>query len=215
MKLKKHIYRPGDEVWIIKPVFFLRCGYPLTFNMLRHEYSYHRKIPELLALVGLGDDLHGRERERLGAVLAQVAVRQRDFGGPERRIYTNTLPGYQDEIVKVKGKLTVRTGDYYKPRSRMTTFKAGPLKRKKNQYRNNDLTIPNPRGGLDNAKTHVILKTSAGWIEARNVIPAFYRKLCGSDEGAKVFREALLPIEELKGVYAPKVAKKQFELEEI
>lgn len=195
MKIKKHVYKPGDEVWIIKPDFFIRCGYPLSYKMLARDYKYHPKLFEALGLFGLDHgnrDLNHRERDQLGDVLAKIAVRQREFGGPQRRIYTQAISGYQDTLVKVTGKLVVRTGDYYKPNTKLTRVR---------KYEGR--LHMNGRGGLDNANSHVILKTEAGWIEARNVIPGFYRKLCVTDAGAKAFREANVQLPEpLQNVYA-------------
>src|SRR5882757_9527822 len=103
---------------------FVRCGYPLTYKMLTSKYEHHPKLSEALELLELGQSypstslgLNCRDREELGVVLAKIAVRKRKFGGPQRRIYTQTT-GVQDYVVAVLGKLTVRTGDYYKPHTR-------------------------------------------------------------------------------------------------
>lgn len=108
--------------------------------------------------------------------IARMRVEEMGFGGRERKlIYYKTLkadeacsrelitladdthvPDYTDRVFEVYGKQVVKTGTYYPP-----------ARRPSGSYWDPEET--DEPGGLADCKTHVLLQTSAGWIEQANV----------------------------------------------
>lgn len=177
VKLKKHVYRPGDRVWVIKPDMFVRCGYPLTFTALIEEFENHPKIEEAMKLFFEdGERVGWRERREFVWGLAKTAVRYRDFGGKERKIFTITDLRLEDKIVMVQSKFVVKTGTWEHV----------------DEYQN----------ALINQKTHIILRTTQGIIEAKNVVPANYKAFCRTKDGEAVFKKMQLSLpENLQGIH--------------
>lgn len=184
---KHKIIRVGDYVKIITSKFIKRVGYPLIWTDLIDEVE---KDPRTLAAwdlltrpqaceVPANNDLRIVFKssnhipfEFIKAV-AKERVREMGFGGRERQlIYKKTMtqgvdtvfgklwiptedaaPDCTDQVMQVCGKKLAKTGTYYGP------VGAGSF---------NDDYDYEP-GGLDNCKTHILLETNTGWIEACNV----------------------------------------------
>ncbi len=152
---RKVVYREGDTVRIINSRFIKRVGYPIVWTDLIDEFQTHPKIHEAAALLGV---VVTRDFV-VGA--AKAAVRARGFGGRERsihyhrtvpdgEIYTSTdgRPDYTGRTALVYSKFTRMTGTYFAPGGYEDDYDPG---------------------GLDNQKTHVILRTNLGDIEVCDV----------------------------------------------
>lgn len=144
------VYRPGDKVKIVNPVFVERVGYPLTWPMLREEVENSPKIGEAMRLLGIGpaglyDFVRG---------VCQALVRTRGFGGRARTIHTRTDERAVGLTVEVLRKRTAYTGTYFPPHGGQCGWDG--------EYDFNP-------GGIDNAKCHVILETEHGAIEQIHV----------------------------------------------
>jgi hypothetical protein len=175
VSVKRHVYRIGDTVRIVNPRWIERVGYPLVWYNLLEEVQRDLKVgqawdvlngrpprgapPEvkggLFGVLQAREPTHGVPRYFLQAA-AKALVEQRGFGGNERQIfYVQDLPENCGQRLKLEvlGKRVVKTG---------TRFPASY-----HQYDDGD----GEPGGLDNEKTHIILRTSYGEIEACNVEP--------------------------------------------
>lgn len=167
-------YRVGDRVRIVNSKFVKRVGYPLIWYDLMDEVA---KDPRTLQAYDL---LTGRnavlEFEITGnanlpryflQAVAKLRVEERSFGGNDRQIfyYPTVAPGtlhgpdeYSDltgHYTFVEGKRVVKTGKRYPPSSGMSGWECP-------EYWEES-------GGLENEKTHVLLLTHLGEIEACNV----------------------------------------------
>lgn len=161
--MAKNIIKVGDTVRILRSRIIARVGYPLVFTDLRKEFDEHPKLEEALRLLGVMTEhqsCSGWARRDAVDGLAKAAVRFRGWGGRERRIH------YKDETnmsghpvdhagreVTVYDKKVRHTGDYYPPWS----------------GRSYEGEYDYEPGGLENRKTHLILSTSVGDIEACDV----------------------------------------------
>lgn len=151
---RKHVYKVGDKVRVVTPKFVERVGYALRAGDLVDEFEAHPKIGAALALLGIPTGERVR-REFINGC-CRAAVEARGFGGKERSIYHyDRVVGYAGYVTQVYSKRTVRTGTYYPPSSGQDW----------------DGGYYHEPGGLENAKSHVLLSTDAGEIEACNVEP--------------------------------------------
>jgi hypothetical protein len=178
--MRKHVYRIGDEVRILNARWIERVGYPLIWTDLIEEVENDPKTLDALSALGfftkrsLFDGKPKINLQFLRAV-AMMHVEQRGFGGNERAIIyekheyplrkvTDSFltirtasdidyTGFKMEII---GKRVAKTGTYYPP--------SGGYDEYSGEYDYQD-------GGLMNEKTHIILKTVRGEIEACNVEP--------------------------------------------
>lgn len=149
---KRRSIRVGDRVCIDNPEFVDRVGYPLTWTMLVSEFEINPKFLQAMELLGIEDNSGARQEFLVGA--CKAAVRSRKFGGKERTIHTQRQDFMKGMIEEVHRKRTVRTGTYFPP-----SYSGGGA------YSEPEYEP----GGLDNAKSHVLLLTSCGEIEASNV----------------------------------------------
>lgn len=167
--MKKHVYRPGDRVRIVSNRFIRRVGYNLVWTELIDGLL---KEPAVLqAFYDLTGErsgacpvpIDGPPSRELLAFLRGVAmgrVKAQGFGGRERRLhYYRTNPAvrgiywdngeeiadYTGQVTTVSSKRVVKTGRYYPPR-----YYYEP-------------------GGLEDARTHVLLETTCGLIETCDV----------------------------------------------
>jgi len=156
---RKHVYRVGDMIRIIEPKFVERVGYPQVWTDLFTEYRQHPKLSEAMELLGIVNP-RGRAQREFAEGAARAANRMAGFGGRERTIhhFTYVSYDYRGEECAVLAKRVVRTGVYYPPSGGQTWTDIGY----EYDYEN---------GGLDGAKSHVLLLTTYGEIEARNVEP--------------------------------------------
>lgn len=158
---RKFAYKVDDVVKVVNPVFVERWGYPLTWRMLKPEFEDHPKLNEALALLGLPraakqDDLvwtsqrylHWKAKNDIVEGLCRAAARDRKFGGNTRSLHTVEHPQYLGRELQVFEKRVVKTGEYYAPSGRGEDYE---------------------NGGLSHQKSHILLMTVGGWIEATNV----------------------------------------------
>jgi len=161
---KPHIYRPGDQVRVVVPRWIKRVGYPLRWDDLIDT-------PEIEALAQKMTGMDTPPRYFLQAV-AKLEVERRKFGGNERSIIYYPLSdgsreallaypyypkhGHVDRVVLVEGKRVAHTGTRFPERGGVYYTQDGP----------DDWHEP---GGLENRKTHIILRTTYGEIEACDV----------------------------------------------
>jgi len=150
-------FRVGDTVRIVRPRFIKRVGYPLTFVDLREEFADHPQFTEAMRLLGFTDGAHEvpfRVKREIVDGLARGAVRARGWGGKERRIHYEDQPrDLTDYLTTVLAKRVRMTGDYYPPSGGQ-------------DMTGEDWYEP---GGLTNQRSHVILTTGYGDIEACDV----------------------------------------------
>lgn len=154
---RKHVYRVGDIVRIVQPLFVERVGYPTVWTSYFEKYKTHPKLIEAMALLDLPNP-GGRAQREFAEGAARAANRLAGFGGRERTIHHFTYDGYdyRGEVTAVLAKRVVRTGTYYPPSGGRFWTDCGY----EYDYEN---------GGLADAKSHVLLCTRFGEIEAVNV----------------------------------------------
>ena len=156
---RKHVYRVGDTIRIVNPLFVERVGYPKVWTDFFETYKTHPKLIEAMALLGL-DNPGGRALREFAEGAARAANRLAGFGGRERSIHHFTYEGvdYVGTECAVLSKRVVRTGTYYPPSGGKTWTDCGY------EYDYED-------GGLADAESHVLICTPYGEIEAANVEP--------------------------------------------
>jgi hypothetical protein len=113
---KKHVYRIGDIVEIVKPSIFVRCGYRfdkeyakkhlitesdrvLINQLLKdavEEYRFHTQVDNT--------------KEEILDRLAYYKLRVNGFGGPNRQIFTEDKPSLLNKTATVMAKKYVKTG---------------------------------------------------------------------------------------------------------
>ena len=139
-KLDPKIIRVGDTVKIVNPQFFVRCGYPLSFedacDIVRREYK--EKIASFLDSFGFtrtpiwfdpiykepNNTLYSQGFDKIVKALAFDYVKAKGFGGRERKIYTKESPDYKGKRMEVEGVRMVQTG-VYSPGDRGRTYGYG------------------------------------------------------------------------------------------
>lgn len=148
----------GAMVIITNPLRVTRVGYPMSIDdAIAHVKSnMSEAIKSLLTQVGLyktiedkvlkyqiyqewppTDKVGRKTYTNIVKALAYEYLHQNSFGGKERSIHTKEYPEQQGKMYSVADKKVVKTGIYY-PSSG-----------------DNEDWYP---GGLDNCKTHVLLK---------------------------------------------------------
>jgi hypothetical protein len=113
-KLDPKIIRIGDEVKVINPETFLRCGYPLTKLDLYEETmeKHSDQVDFLLSHTGMHDPKYHLVKYKIIDALAYGFLKQRRFGGHERKIYTDTWKELHNKIGVVRKIKFVKTGIY-------------------------------------------------------------------------------------------------------
>ncbi len=118
---KKIVFHIGDLVTIINPEVFIRVGYPLTRNYAlevaqkeytERVYAFMREVspePELFTVHNSDPRLYGD----LVDALASYWLRLNNYGGKERRIYTEPMESLRHtKGWRVVSKRIVKTGVY-------------------------------------------------------------------------------------------------------
>lgn len=155
--MKKTVYQVGDRVKILEPKWVDRVGYNLHYQDLIDEARDDPKTAEAYRIL-MGEP-HGLwlSKDKIPyyfvITVAKLMVEQRNFGGPERKIHYR--PGnsiYRGAVLEVTRKRVVTTG------VRCPGYIAG--------YGEDQEWIS---ASLEDRKTHVLLLTEAGEIEACNV----------------------------------------------
>lgn len=108
-KTKKTVYRVGDTVVVKNPEVFVRCGYPLTKADALKQID-HKQLDE--ALFALGIYHENPAFEEIKDRVAYGWLHNRQFGGRERRIFTETKSELVGRKFKVSHKKVVKTGTY-------------------------------------------------------------------------------------------------------
>lgn len=122
-KVKRHVYRVGDEVTIVEPLVVLRVGYKLGIvEGVKHIEAHAIEVNALLAKLGISDadpacgglleSFHGVHDDRVLSALAYAWIRAQRFGGPERTIHTETRESLRGKRAYVQSKRVVKTGTY-------------------------------------------------------------------------------------------------------
>ena len=170
-KDKKHVYRIGDIVRIVDPKFVERVGYPLVWPMLMDEFDAKlpvvREAMKNLIFTDASEEMfefnqqitrtktNATDRDFLKGV-CMAAVRMRGFGGDERSLhYFDSLEfeRFRGCLFEINGKRVVKTGKRFAGSSSVSY--EGEY-----DYEN---------GGLNDMKTHTLLKLRYLEIEACNV----------------------------------------------
>lgn len=161
--MTRHVYRPGDQVQIVNPRWIKRVGYALHWRDVIDKVD---EVPGYAAAVkALGLDPVDSVPFYLRMAIAKAHVELNGFGGNERTVHYYTLGGvdvpvhgFVGRVALVDGKRVAYTGTRYPASS------------------GKDADTPNgpgeyweESGGLDNRKSHLILRTSYGEIEACDV----------------------------------------------
>lgn len=208
--MKRKVIRVGDRVKIVESKFIKRVGYPLIWTDLIDEVAKDPRTLKAWAIITAPQNLpqgsidvppqiNGEALEtaflpKLSDIVkepeipiefiravARERVREMNFGGNERQIiYLKTrtdmagllwssgkdeCADYTGQIFEVFSKKIAKTG---------TRF---PSTHGHDSY-NGEYWYE--QGGLDNCKTHVLLETSAGWIE--NIHVELYKRAPGSTD---------------------------------
>lgn len=170
--MKKSSIKVGDKVTIINPEFFVRCGYPMTFEQackeVEEKFCKEKDVMDFLCKIGLVEEKNKylvdkdytliRTKDKIiGALGYYYLGRVKRFGGSERKIYTIRKEDYvkinTDNVWKVTKYKMVVTGTYYPP--------GGGY----NYYGEYDYEP----GGLSNMEQHKILQLEHGWPFIRPV----------------------------------------------
>lgn len=173
MATKRHVWRPGDKLRVLNPLWVKRVGYPLVWYELMEEVKADIKVGQAWGVLtgsilqhaagylrdmGIGPT-DGVPRYFLQAA-AKALVEARDFGGNERKIIYDDPHGCQcvpGAVLEVYSKRVVKTGT----RFAATAGSAGPW--------GFDEGWEGDPARLADMKTHILLTTACGEIEAANV----------------------------------------------
>lgn len=118
---KKIVYHIDDIVRIIEPQVFVRVGYPLTKEQAIEAAvkEYNEQIYAFMAAIsGAPEQFTVHEQDPtlyhdLVDALASYWIRQKGFGGKERKIYTETIEEIRNTgNWRVFSKRIVKTGTY-------------------------------------------------------------------------------------------------------
>lgn len=117
--MKKPVFKIGQKVKIINPEIFVRCGYPLTIEDELKLITNEEKmaILKLLPSHNNYNFLYHKYDSHLDKILSEIAfcrLKEKGFGGPERKIYTEHRPALLNKIVTIENKRVVKTGKYEK-----------------------------------------------------------------------------------------------------
>lgn len=181
--MKRHVYRIGDTVRIVNPRWIERVGYPLVWYELMDEVQQDLKVGQawdvlngrpprvappdavggLFGVLQSWEPTYGVPRYFLQAA-AKALVAQRGFGGNERQIiYVKDLPeGYgKGRHLEVLGRRLAKTGTRVPPTYGVSSHDGEPWE---------------DPGGLADEKTHILLQTGLGWVEACDAEPVVQPK---------------------------------------
>ena len=133
MSKKQSIIRVGDMVKITSPHTFLRCGYPLTTDMIIESHitpDQKELMVKLLRTAGYTAsplfDSSTYEYDKLERTFATILLKAKGWGGRERKVYTNYVQKHLDKIGTVHSKQYVKTGTYVDSSSSQGYYDAYP-----------------------------------------------------------------------------------------
>lgn len=115
--------RIGEEVLVVDPIEFIRCGYRLSVKSLLKDRQSHINTQVYRAAKGAGLDHEDKHvRSHLERAICFDIMKKEDFGGRERIIVEEKVDPtgyyfwgpviYAGAVLKVVGKKTVCTGTY-------------------------------------------------------------------------------------------------------
>lgn len=152
---RNNVIRAGDIVRIKNPEFFIRCGYPLSIQdgikqLMDTQSEDYRKITEFADYFGLSKNILNvkKDFQQIIRILAYYKIQEQNFGGRERKIYTQFVETAKDHEFEVIGKQTVVTGYYVPATGRSSMW-------------NDEYEPPY----LDDPKVHVILSLYDGSVD--------------------------------------------------
>lgn len=165
--MRKEVFRVNDKIQIISPNIFVRCGYPLTKELaIKNLVSFEEK-KKIADLVGVY--LHNDDQDNLEPIwdelsngnrssayydildkFALLKMRQNNFGGSERKVYTELKPEYLNAVGSIISKKCVQSGIH---------SNGGNYYEREPNY-------------LANQKTHIILDI---YLESNNFITNFVK----------------------------------------
>lgn len=129
-KKKKEVYRLHDRIRILTPEVFIRCGYPLTTEMISESMTEEqlKAIHEMFEKFGIRTDpskvpatnkyfteiqsINDKPFQFVRNVIARELLGQKRWGGPERKIYTELRSEFLNATATVYSKRVVKTGTY-------------------------------------------------------------------------------------------------------
>lgn len=81
------LIRPDDEIMILKPFFFIRCGYKTDVSDFVSEFysPVAKVVTNALGTTNL--DMYGRNTRVMCQEMAYIKAHRMGFGGPERKIF--------------------------------------------------------------------------------------------------------------------------------
>lgn len=130
MSKRKNIIRVGDHVKIVTPELFVRCGYPLTKQIVKdtliteeqkqaiwkmlNEFGIKKQtIDDGTPLLDYTDALNADNKfSDILDIMAGNILREKKWGGRERKIYTKRQEELIGKEVVVWDKKVVKTGKY-------------------------------------------------------------------------------------------------------
>jgi len=152
MKRKKSIYREGDVVRIVNPLFVKRVGYPWNKEHVKNHVitdEQRQSLTTMLAKFNLHPSFLGSNKgyfdtafEKVLDEMAYWVMKTQGFGGRERTIHTELKEDCRGKLAKIISKRVVKTGHYFPSTSYYDDYNGG------HEYE---------PGGLKNEKTHVLL----------------------------------------------------------
>lgn len=122
-KLDSSIIRVGDNIKIIIPEMVERVGYPLTKKLIvesmtvEQKSKLYRTIAEIFGLKHYSGDSNllfydTKDDDRLLYAIAGRILKEKGWGGRERKIYTAIDESYRGQVYTVYKKKVVKTGKY-------------------------------------------------------------------------------------------------------
>lgn len=116
---KPNVIRVGDQVRIVNPLMFIRCGYPLGIEDGKRAVEHKREaVRQLFDYPSSPDCLFdyndAKSEDKILRVLAVKWLYSQRFGGRERTIHTVLRPDLKGVTMEVSSIKTVMTG-YYVP----------------------------------------------------------------------------------------------------
>lgn len=167
---KPHIYRKGDEVVIVEPKWVKRVGYPIVWTDLIAELRAEERTMAAWLALGFGsihpDDL---PIDFIRGIARQHVERRR-HGGNERTIHYWPLSQDKNESLLLLSDAEVFPAHGYV--GRRTTVLSKRVVKTGTRVPGGGYGEDWTDGYLNDEKTHILLRTYLGEIEAVHVRPA-------------------------------------------